>query len=148
MAPTGDFVYFLKELELILHQLYNINNDLIICGDFIVNYLEDSRNRQLLDNLLATFNLHAIARFPTRVMNGTVSATDNILIDKATNYTISPVSNGLSDHDAQLLILNNSLPHKAILNYQYTRIINTFTVSQFQLQLISEIWEEIFDETD
>jgi exonuclease III len=45
-APTGDFDYFLKELEIIFNQLYNIKNDLLICGDFNVNYLEDSKNRQ------------------------------------------------------------------------------------------------------
>jgi hypothetical protein len=38
-SPTGDFDYFLKELEIILYQLYNIKHDLVICGDFNVNYL-------------------------------------------------------------------------------------------------------------
>jgi hypothetical protein len=147
-APAGDFVYFVKELELILHQLYNISNDLVICGDFNVNYLEDSKNRQLLDNPLATFNVHAIVRFPTRIMNGTASAIDNIMTDKATNYTICPISNGLSDHDEQLLTLNNFLTSKPGLNYQYSRTINKFTISQFQSQLSSENWEEIFDESD
>jgi exonuclease III len=85
-APTGDFDYVLKELEIILDQLYNIKNDLVICGDLNVNYLEDSKNRQQLDNLLATFNLRAIVKFPTRIMKGTVSAIDNIMIDKAPNY--------------------------------------------------------------
>jgi hypothetical protein len=141
-------VYFLKELALILHQLYNINNDLVICGDFNVNYLEDSKNRQQLDNLLATFNVHATVRFLTRIKNGTASAIDNITTDEATNYTISQISNGLSDHDAQLLTLNNFLTSKPVLNYQYTRTINKFTISQFQLQLSSENWEEIFDESD
>ncbi|GFG40665.1 hypothetical protein Cfor_06702 [Coptotermes formosanus] len=101
-APTGDFDYFLKELEIVLNQLH----DLVICGDFNVNYLEDSKNRQQLDTLLATFNLHATVKFPTRIMNGTVSAIDNIMVDKATNYTISPITNGLSEHDAQLLTSN------------------------------------------
>jgi hypothetical protein len=128
--------------------LYNIKNDLLICGDFNVNYLEDSKNRQQVDNFLATFNLHTIVKFPARITNGTVSAIDNIMIDKATNYTISPITNGLSDHDAQLLILNKSLPPKAVSVFQYTRIINKFTISEFQLQLSNENWEEIFDETN
>jgi hypothetical protein len=69
------------------------------------------------------------------------------MIDKATNYIISPISNGLSDHDAQLITLNKSLTPKAVLVLQYTRIINKFTMSEFQLQLSNENWEEIFDET-
>jgi hypothetical protein len=81
-------------------------------------------------------------------MNGTVSAIDNIMIHKATNYTISPVTNGLSDHEAQLLILNKSLPPKAVSIFQYTRIIHKFTISEFQLQLSNENWEEISDKTN
>jgi hypothetical protein len=43
--------------------------------------------------------------FPTRIQNQSNTAIDNIFIDnsKFTKYTVSPVYNELSDHDAQLL---------------------------------------------
>jgi hypothetical protein len=45
--------------------------------------------------------------FPTRITNISATSIDNIFIDGSRNYTIKPHINGLSDHDAQLLILEN-----------------------------------------
>jgi exonuclease III len=40
-SPTGNFCYFLNQLELILNKVYNSSNEIILCGDFNVNYLDD-----------------------------------------------------------------------------------------------------------
>jgi arginine deiminase len=47
--------------------------------------------------------------FPTRTNNSSSIAIDNIFIDKYKNtiFTINPLPNRLSDHDAQILILHN-----------------------------------------
>jgi exonuclease III len=37
--PRGNFKNFLKQLDLILHKLYNHKYNIIICGDVNVNYL-------------------------------------------------------------------------------------------------------------
>jgi len=66
-----------------------------------VNYLENCTNRQQLDSVLATYNLIGIIHFPARITDGSISAIDNICIDKTRNYSISPFINGMSDHDAQ-----------------------------------------------
>jgi hypothetical protein len=104
-APTGDFSYFLTGLEAILKSLCNLNSEFIICGDFYVNYLDYSNRRKQLDALLSSFNLLSTVCFPTRILNGPVSATDNIFVDfsRKGNYTISSLVNGLSDHDGQLI---------------------------------------------
>jgi hypothetical protein len=43
--------------------------------------------------------------FPTRIQNNSISAVDNIFIrsSKLEIYILTPLSNGLSDHEAQLL---------------------------------------------
>ena len=33
-SPTGDFIYFLNQLESILNKIYNSSIDIIPCGDF------------------------------------------------------------------------------------------------------------------
>jgi hypothetical protein len=45
--------------------------------------------------------------FPTRLENNSATAIDNIFIDASFqgNYGIHPLCNGLSDHDAQLIVL-------------------------------------------
>jgi hypothetical protein len=74
----------------------------------------------LLDSLLASYNLISTVHFPTRIQNNSVTAVDNIFINisKFDDYIISPLDNGLSDHDAQLIIINdinlkipNNTPH-------------------------------------
>ena len=73
-------------------------------------------------------------------------------MDKGKNvkYTISPIYNGLADHDAQLLVLhdaiiNNQIPHSTII-----RLINESTKAQIKLNLSYENWTEMFtdDNTD
>jgi len=76
-----------------------------IHGDINVNYLFHNSRRKILDTLLASFNLSSIVYFPTRLQNKSATANDNIFIDisKFSHYVISPLYNGLSDHDAQLI---------------------------------------------
>ena len=80
-----------------------------MCGDININYLDNTKNKQQLDALLASYGLQSIVTFPTRVKNYSSTAIDNFFIDrhKNFNFTISPLLNGLSDHDAQILILSN-----------------------------------------
>jgi hypothetical protein len=69
-------------------------------------------------------------------------------LDKGKNvkYSISPIYNGLSDHDVQLLVLhdaiiNNQIPHSTII-----RQVNDNTIAQFKLNLSYENWTETFTE--
>jgi len=59
-------------------------------------------------NLLLSYNLISIINFPMRVQNTSATARDNIFIvvSQFESYTITPLLNGLSDHDAQLLIIS------------------------------------------
>jgi hypothetical protein len=69
---------------------------------------------------------------------------NNIFIDNGRHYTIKPRINGLSDHDAQLITLNNfSLP-LSNTEPSYIRNINKNTIAEFHLQLSWEQWDNIF----
>ena len=41
-SPAGNFRYFLNQLESALNKLYKISTNLILCGDFNINHLEDN----------------------------------------------------------------------------------------------------------
>jgi len=97
---------------------------------------------------MALYNLYGVVDFPTRITESSSTAIDNFFINKGKNakYTISPIYNGLSDHDAQLLVLhdvliNNQFPHSTII-----RLINDSTIAQFKLKLSYENWTETFTE--
>ena len=110
-APSGDFDYFLNKLYYILNSLHTYKTEFIICGDRNMNYLETSNKKKQLDYLLDTYNLISTVNFPTRKANNSATLIDNIFIDNRRHYAIKPCVNGLSDHDAWLITLNNfSLP--------------------------------------
>jgi hypothetical protein len=64
---------------------------------------------------------------------------------------VYPINNGLSDHDAQLLITKNvhllTYKHK-IPTISSTRIFNDQSLLNFQMQLSYETWDDIFSGND
>jgi hypothetical protein len=135
--------YLAAILELFKHSI-----NLIICGDFNINYLVNTNTKLQLDSLLLSYDLYNTVDFPTRISNYSSTAIDNIFIDKFknVNFTIKPLPNGLSDHDAQILILHD-IKIQNLETYHYTKkLINDFTISEFQLNLSCESWDEIFTE--
>ena len=51
-SPTGNTAYFLNNMEAALNQVYNNTVDIILCGDFNINYLSDNQNKEALNSLL------------------------------------------------------------------------------------------------
>jgi hypothetical protein len=88
--------------------------------------------------------------FPTRLQNNSISAIDNIFIDysRQGNYKISPIYNGLSDHDAQLISIQDVNLLVQTYNIQYIRKINKFSLDEFNYNLSFVTWEDISDDND
>jgi len=147
-SPTGNFAYFLNQLESILNKIYKTSSELILCGDPNINYLNDNSRRDLLDSLLASFSLFSTVKFPTRISNNSCTPIDNIYINTYRyEFSVHPLINGLSDYDAQIIILSNifiSLPRHT---FSFTRKINNYSVSKFTSLLSYENWEDVFLET-
>jgi len=120
----------------------------VICGDININYLENCKIRQQLDTLLQTNNLIGTVSFPTRKSKVSTTATDNIFITRTKNYIINPHINGLSDHEVQIIMIENIVLTKQIKNITTKRDINDQNILEFQLLLGHENWEEIFMEDD
>ena len=92
-SPRGDFINFLKRLELILHELYNNKYNVVIRGDINVNYLIGNNRRSQLDAVLYSYNLVGIAEFPTRYGLISQTAINNAFIDTSTigKYDLYPL---------------------------------------------------------
>ena len=124
--PTGNFLYFFSSIETVLNQLYTNSINIIICGDININYLNNTNNKLQLDSLVASYGLYSIVDFPTRINNCSSTAIDNIFIDKYknSNFTINPLPNGLTEHDAQILILHNIKIQNSRAHHYTKRLIN------------------------
>jgi len=108
-APTGDFNQFFKKLDGTLKYLYKPKTEFLICGDINMDYFLESEWKKHLSSLLTTYNLSHTVDFATRIQNESSTAIDNIFVNNSRlGSTITlPLINGLSDHDAQLLAINN-----------------------------------------
>ena len=123
----------------------SIKVEFVICGDININYLQNCNKRQQLDALLQTYNLTGTVSFPTRKSKASFTAIDNIFITKTKNYIINPHINGLSDHKAQIIMIENTVLTNKITT---KRDINDQSILEFQLLLSNENWEDIFIEDD
>jgi len=84
-SPTGNIGYFLNNLETALNQVYKNTLDIILCGDFNINYFNDNQNKQALNSLLTSYSLYSIIDFPTRIHNNSHTVIDNIFINTFKN---------------------------------------------------------------
>jgi hypothetical protein len=149
-SPTGNIAYFLNNPEAALKQVYNNTVDIILCGDFNINYLSDNQNKQALNSLLTSYSLYSIIGFPTRIHNNSHTIIDNIFINKFKNenYSVYSLINGLSDHDAQVFSLSDIIVPDDRNKIYYYRKITIHSLNEFQTTLSYEAWESVFSNND
>ena len=85
-----------------------------------------------------------------RVQNTSATAIDNIFIDASQleSYTVTPIINGVSDHDAQLLIITTDYSLAPTHTPKTIRKINKYTISDFIDKLNCESWDTVFNNED
>jgi len=81
--------------------------------------------------LLQSYNLIGTVSFPTRKTNASIIAIDNIFITRTKNYSIHPHINGLSDHELQLIVIEDTVVTKQRNNVTTQRDINDQSILEF-----------------
>ena len=149
-SPSGDFQYFINTLEKILSKIHNNSNDIILCGDFNINYYINSTFKQSLNSLVTSYGLSSIITFPTRIQKKSRTIIDNIFINtfKFNNFLVYPSINGLSDHYAQCLIIHDILKYKLNTNALFNRKFDKLSIADFNNKLSYEIWDNVLSEND
>jgi hypothetical protein len=122
----------------------------IIYGYININYLKESEDKTHLDNILLFYNLISIINIPTRVQNTASTSIDNIFNDvsKFESYMVTPITNGLSDHDAQLLKISTEYTLVPIHKFKTVQKINKYKISDFIAKLSCESWDSTFNSED
>jgi len=75
----------------------------------------------------------------------TIFFTDNSYLNK---FDITPLINGLPDHDTQILTIQFAQQHIKHQSMYYKRNINQFTIADFLLKLRHETWDSVFEGND
>jgi CRISPR/Cas system CSM-associated protein Csm4 (group 5 of RAMP superfamily) len=85
-------------LEEILNILFQNQVNLVICGDFNVNFMTNNTKKYKITSLLGSYNLDYIVNFPTHINTYSASTIDNIFLDRSKNknFITEPYYNGLS----------------------------------------------------
>jgi hypothetical protein len=136
------------KLEGILNILSKNQVNLVICGDFNVNFMTKSTNKSKITSLLRSYNLDYVVDFPTHITTNSASTIDNIFLDRSRNknFITEPYYNGLSDHDALMLTLHNpSYKHLKPGLVRIGRYYDDSSIREFKLNLSYENWEHVFN---
>ncbi|PNF35250.1 hypothetical protein B7P43_G06859, partial [Cryptotermes secundus] len=150
-SPSGDIQVFINQLEVIMKLLYKPKLEIILCGDFNVNFLSNSNNVHQVISLLQTYNLCHVVDFPTRIAKVSSTAIDNIFLDynRLNTFHVCSVNNGLSDHDAQYLVVNNVFGTQMKKNRLVRkRLLTKSRVLNFIDMLQNEKWDNTLSNTD
>jgi hypothetical protein len=106
--------------------------EILICGDFDVNYLSNSNWKRQLPLVLSTYNMLHVMSFPTRFQNKVqplIIYLDNSILHIC---TVLPLGNCLY-HDAKCLILDIFFTHMKVMTFtNRTRLITKDTIIHFQ----------------
>ena len=108
------------------------------------------------------YNLIGIVDFPTRINHTSASTIDYIFIEisRFEDYLVIPVSNYLSDHDAQILIIkipvqmqSDRLKIIRKVEMQPARLkiirkVDKHTILDFIYKLSNESWDSVFNNND
>jgi hypothetical protein len=81
-----------------------------------------------------TFNLTQVVDFPTRIINNNGTLIDTIFVDTMIydKIQVKPFINGLSDHDAQIICLQNAnIGLQQIVSKIKSKSINEQTIKHF-----------------
>ena len=115
-SSTCKFNNSLTQLDTIMQSLYIPKLNLVILGDVYVNYIRDNDKKNQLDALLNSYNLISMIDFPTGIYKDSILAIDNIFIEikSINNYEVFPLTNGVSDHEVQIINLHGlqNKPHE------------------------------------
>jgi hypothetical protein len=134
-----------------LKSVYKPKFELIVCGDFNVNFLENTIRSLQLVSLFQMYNLFRVVDIPTRITEISSTAIDSIFVDysRLNKLHVFSVINGLSDNDSQYFIINNVVNcRKNKCELINRRIISESGILTFKEVLSNESWDSVFSNVD
>lgn len=147
-SPEADINVFFAKLSDVLQILCKDSKaDILICGDFNLDFLVPSHDRSKLIDILSCFNVQVMICEPTRITANSSTCIDYICSNSISNKTHFVSPNGLSDHcgvvtSISLPALEQTQRNDANVNvYHYVYDNNSYKV--FLDKLTSETWLEV-----
>lgn len=100
--PGSDYQLFENVMNNVFSLLYNCKKYIMVCGDFNINLMENSRLTQNFLLFFKSFNLSNVFTEPTRITACTATCLDNVFCDCA--WEDKQIVNSIkSDHSGQVV---------------------------------------------
>ena len=102
---------------MIIQKLIAKHKTLFLCGDWNINFLQNSPHTRELNNLLLWYNLEHIMKVPTRITKTTATLLDVVTTkEKKSIKSLRVMDLGLSDHYVQIISI--SIPEFSNIRYR------------------------------
>jgi hypothetical protein len=108
--PSGNLTSFIEIMEDVLGKATSNKKSVVVCGDFNIDLLSQSVEKDKYITLFNSFNLDYLFEVPTRVTPTSATCIDNIWLNCPHLYR-SIVNGVRSDHKAQLVRLPCETKH-------------------------------------
>lgn len=146
--PSGNLKSFFSFLDFFLSFISENKYDVILGGDFNINFLVDNPTKIEFENLLNSFAVQNVISNPTRV-----TLQSESLIDLFITNTHMPVLNAgvintdISDHRATFMCIPKSkFPNRKVTTKLF-RDISTKKLNTFKEEVNSHDWSDVLNET-
>jgi hypothetical protein len=99
---------------------------LTICGDINMNYLTENENKTQLNLIINAYNLQQVIDFPARIFKDKIAQLDNMFLDEGSinRVSVCSIQNGLSEHEAQFLVLDRTLIVPPLITKKHRKKVN------------------------
>lgn len=147
-SPDGDTNIFLNNLEKLVNAVKRVRNDIIVCGDFNIDFLVDSKNKQQLLDFTETQYLQPIVSQPTRITKTSKTSLDQIfMVKNKYTYCLNVFNPGFSDHEAVLLkmCLGKVIQQKDDIKTTKRRSFTDENVYIFNQLLCNTSWDSVYE---
>jgi len=146
--PDSNFWTFLKILESTIQIAQEKEKKLLMCGDWNVNFMLNNTRIDEVKNLLGSYGLQNIVRFPTRITPKSESLLDVIVINKYNlKLEVSVIDLGFSDHLAQVANINIGKINM-INKTQMRRQLTMNNIDKLKQLLYKESWNTVLHHLD
>lgn len=144
--PAGNVQIFLTALDEVLDRL-NSNKlyEIIITGDFNVDFIKPSSDKDSLVDLLESYGLNPVFSEPSRVTRRSQTCIDNIFLNtESFSYSTETLNVHLSDHRVQeLKLITSALQKNEVKKIKF--LINDENMSRFENQIAATQWDNTMD---
>lgn len=137
--PNSSIDLFVDEMYALIYEIYKTNSYYIVCGDFNVDFLVESKDSKKVADMFREFDMKNHIDKPTRITKGIDAIFSNMSVNSA--YV---KDTHLSDHTFQICSFSLAKPNNEITKIFYRHDYSDDNLITFRNLLLCEKWADTY----